>query len=425
MRILLINLIPKQNKKNYLGYNHGLGYISACLKQKGHKTYLLTIHEVNNQIINQIKQIQPELIGIYLTTFQYHLCKNLLQSYLQYLHVPIILGGPHSSVCPEDCISLPGVAGICLGEGDDVLVKFIENNKNIDNLWLNQNKEIIKNNVGKIYDLETLPFPDRAIFPYKQIFDKWYTKIIGVEFLTSRGCPYKCHYCATQSGILRRRSVASVIEEINKFIKEYEYNGVIGFQDDTFTSDDKWLVEFAQKYNKIKLKFWCNSRIDTIDEEKIKLLKEAGCFRVHLGIETGNDWLRRHILGKNFTNEEIIEKCNLLKKYGIKVVVFFMIGIPYEREENIYESINLCKKINPDWIIHSVFYPFPKTKLYRLCIENNWLSKEVPKCSTFYSPKIYYKHPYLSKEKIAYFYEHFIELIGLKPHTNRDAVSIT
>ncbi|MEW6097420.1 MAG: radical SAM protein [bacterium] len=415
MRILLLNLIPKQDKKNYLGYNHGLGYISACLKEKGHTTFLLSIQEINNQLFNQINELCPQLIGIYLTTFQYHLCKRLLQSYLQYLNIPIILGGPHPTACPKDCIKLPSVFGVCIGEGEDAFIKLIENEKNIDNLWLNQDGEIIKNKVGKITkDLDSLPFPDRSIFPYRQVLNEWYTKIVGVEFLTSRGCPYNCNYCATQSGFLRRRSITSVIEEIKKFIKEYNYHGVIGFQDDTFTLDNNWLEQFVQAYKTtINLPFWCNSRIDTIDVEKIKLLKEAGCFRVHLGIETGNDWIRKHILGKDFTNEEIIEKCNLLKKFKIKVVVFFMIGIPYERIENIYESIRLCQMIKPHWIIYSVFYPFPGTKLYSTCLENNWLKEnfyQEEECSTFYSPKLSYNHPSLSEEKIAYFYNQFIEL---------------
>jgi radical SAM superfamily enzyme YgiQ (UPF0313 family) len=427
MQILLISIIPEPDKNNYIGYNHGLGYISAYLKKyTKYSVYVIFIYKLSSDVINKIKGIYPDLVGIYLTTPQYILARKLVES-IRCLNIPVVLGGPHPSVSPEDSINIDGVWGVCIGEGEQTMLEIAEviegkrDVKEVKNLWYKHNNTIVRNTVGRIIeDLDCLPFPDRSILPYHRISSVYSTNIMGVEFLTSRGCPYTCTYCINHTlsmlcngkNYFRRRSVDNVIEEIKQFVSTYKYDGLIGFQDDTFTLNIIWIEDFAEKYKRhVGLPFWCNVRVDTLTEDMIRILKSAGCSRVHIGIETGNEWIRNNILKKEFSNDEILQKVYLLHKYKIKVVVFFMLGIPFEQEKDIHASISLCRQIKPVWILYSMFYPFPGTALYTMCVEYGWIDKYFyhnQNITTYYSSEPVFTHPYMSRERLKWLYSNFV-----------------
>ncbi len=429
MKIALLNLIPKKSFANYLGYNQGLGYISAILKKERHRTRLFNISDEDSKSISEIKDFEPDAIFVYLSTNQYRLFVELLKKDLRDLNVPIFVGGPHPTCCPEEVLDLPGVSGVCVGEGDKAAVETLDRvrrGKSFDgilNLWFKDNKEIVRNPTGDfVKDLDSLPFPDREIFPYKDMIRDRSMDIMGFEFSASRGCVYPCRYCINPrlrklhkgDGYFRRRSIRHLIKEINQVRKRYNYNGIIGFHDDIFTFDPVWLKEFAASYRKIiGLPFWCNSHINDLNEEIVLSLRRAGCFRIHLGIECGNESIRRNILAKMVSNRSILEKISLLRSHNIKIVTTFMIGLPGEGEEGIKESIEFCKKIKPDWVLLSTFCPYPGTSLYEELVSSRRICPSFYKdldTDTFYSGRWIYNQGSLSQERLNYYYTNFLKL---------------
>ncbi len=426
MKITLINLYPELSPANYFAFNHGLGYLSAILKKEDHQVRLLSLCSSGDENAREIEKIDCEMIFIYLSTHQYPLFLSLLPS-LKKRKVPLFIGGPHPTVQPEEMLKLEGITGLCIGEGEETARKIAKgkgkNLRNIPNLWYREQGTVYRNRTGLwTRDLDALPFPDREIFPYQYMLSLESFKIMGFEFMASRGCPYACRYCINpllnRMGCpMRRRCPENIITEIEEVTGSYHYRGIIGFHDDIFPLNRGWLREFSEEYAScIGLPFWCNARIDLLDKISLNLLKKAGCFRIHLGIECGNEELRKRVLGKGISNYEILEKVRMIKDSGIKVVTSFMMGLPGEKEENIRESVELCKKIRPAWVLRSLFCPYPGTELYQELVRKRTIAPDFyVRLSTdsFFSPVSALPSPHLSPEKLKYYYENFIKLCAL------------
>jgi biotin synthase-like enzyme len=185
-----------------------------------------------------------------------------------------------------------------------------------------------------------------------------------------RGCPFGCTYCFHNyfhklykglGSYIRKRRVSSVIKELKSI--QFDYKRVV-FQDDVFTLDRAWVLEFCKAYRKaIRKPFSILSHIKYMDFELAKELKKTGCEWVKLGVESGSPKLRENLLKRVITNEEILKTCKAVKKASLKLQVFVMFGTPGETPSQMWKTVALVKKINPDSIGASIFYPYPRTEL--------------------------------------------------------------
>jgi len=350
-----------------LRIHYGIAYMSAVLKKGGYQTSLLSItKEISKEkLIDEVKGLKPDIICFSSTTNQFPFVK-LYASWLKILGVPVVCGGVHATLCPAEVISCNGIDIVCVGEGEYPLLDFANALKNgdafdnIPNLWVKKDGAITRNSVRPlISDLDSLPFPDRAIFCHEKMLKMWDGEAC---FMAGRGCPYECTYCCnhslrkTYSGkgpYVRIRSVNNLLEEIRCVSKEY--SGLVkklNFDDDTFTLFPKWVKEFCGAYKKeFDYPFACNVRVETVNREVLSLLKDAGCYAIKLGVESGDEWLRKTVLKRSMTNEEIITACKTAHELGLEVYVFNMVGFPYENPEMIEETI-------VSFIIVILFYIF-------------------------------------------------------------------
>jgi radical SAM superfamily enzyme YgiQ (UPF0313 family) len=365
-------------------FQPGIAYISAVLRNEGHQTSLLHVRsEISKeQILKIIQHANPDLIGFYSNSHQYSYVESYAKWIKESLDVPIICGGIHATLCPKEVISCRDIDMVCVGEGEYPMLELVdclERGKNINkilNLWVKNGNKEVRNPVRPLIDnLDELPFPDRDLFNYKKILRR---NRGFLTLLAGRGCPFDCTYCCNHAlkkiykgkgRYVRFRSVENVLDEINFTTQKYG-NLVKGlnFDDDTFTIYHKWVKEFCKEYPKeFDYPFYCNVRADTVNREILLMLKKAGCEVIRLGIESGNEWLRKNILKRNITNEQIIRICKIAHKIGLKVYTFNVIGFPFETKSMIEETIKLNRLISPDYIQFSIFYPYPKTELWNLC----------------------------------------------------------
>lgn len=238
---------------------------------------------------------------------------------------------------------------------------------------------MIKNNPRHLTDdLDSLPMPDRSIFKY---FLDGGRKV--PRFIFSRGCPFECTYCCNHAfkriyrnlgQYVRWRSVDLALAEIEEARKKYSFDH-FKLDDDTFSLNKAWLKEFCEKLSAKNwgLTFECNVRPGTLDEESTRLLKKAGCVMVKIGVETGSQDLRRRVLNRHFSNEDVIKTFALAKQYGLKTFSFNMIGIPDETPQSIKETIDLNRKIKPDFMQVTAFYPYLGTVLGDLCQSEGYI----------------------------------------------------
>jgi radical SAM superfamily enzyme YgiQ (UPF0313 family) len=421
MRILFIYPVPPPYFV-YTGFHHGIGYISSVLKNAGHETSLLQTYKYDeNEIKNKINSFKPDLVAVSSTTDQIELSKKIIDFIYKIYKLPIVIGGVHATMLPEELINIEGVLGVCRGEGEYAMLELVEalekgkDHTKIKNFWFKKNGKIVKNPIRPlIQNLDELPFPDREVFEFQKLLDNMRSDV-GVEFMGSRGCPFQCSFCINYSLMklhknkgkyVRFRTAENLLSEIKKVINKYRNTKKIIFYDEIFTLNKKWLREFCEKYQKeIGLPFECNTRIDTVNKETIDWLKKAGCEVISLGLESGNDYIRNVILRKEVTKNQIMNACSIIKQAGIKIRVFNMVGLPYETEETINETIKVNKIIKPDYVFVSTFTPYPGTELFELCKSKGWISERTVK--SYFENISILDQPSISKERVAYYHKIF------------------
>jgi radical SAM superfamily enzyme YgiQ (UPF0313 family) len=371
----------------------GIMHLSAALKREGHETFLICFKKEN--LFKKLKELKPDILAYSITTGAHKEYISINKKIKKYFKGYSIFGGPHPTFYPE-IIKEEGIDAVCRGEGEEALVELVnklEKGKDISkikNFWIKQNGKIIKNPVRLLSDLDDLPFPDREIIYEK---DEFFLKLGMKRIITSRGCPFKCTYCFNRQynklyegkgRIVRHRSVDNVLNEIRDIKKKYPLT-VIKFIDDTFNLNKQWLKEFTSKYKKeIGLPFICNLRADLVDLEVVKQLKKANCKVVYLGIETGNETVRKKILERNMSNEQILNACKILKRYKIKIVAQNMLGLPGETISGTFETILFNSKCKVDFSGFSIFQPYPDTLLSNYAIKNGFFDGNFDKLSSNY-----------------------------------------
>jgi len=387
------NVSPSKMELSYLEDSYSL-YLKS-LKDNNHnvwKEMRKTIHDFN-----------PDLIGITVwTTFVASAFK--IASICKSENKLVVMGGPHITLKSKEVMEIcPDVDFLVIGEGEETfsrLVKSIENMgisgekeehfKNLDGISYRLNGKIIHNPLREfIKNLDSLPFPARELLINKNLYD---SEDMGL-IMTSRGCPYNCAFCATSiwKREVRYRSIDNVIEEIKLVIDNYGTRQFT-FKDDSFTVNRKRVLEFCHKLIKENIRiYWeCNTRVDHVDEELLMKMKEAGCNGIKVGIETGSERVLK-LMNKRITLSQCREAAKLFKKVGIFWTGYFMMCIPSETKDEIYQTMNFMKELKPDFASFSVYEPYPGTDLFKIGIERELIQNERT-LKDYYDilPKYYY-----------------------------------
>lgn len=297
-----------------------------------------------------------------------------------------ITTGPHVTALTEETLKEnPDLDFVLLYEPEltfKELIEFIEAGRkdfeNIKGLAFQKDGET-KINERREYldDLDQLPTPRHDLLPLK----KYQFPFMASSFtfvVPSRGCPYLCTFCRQPimwARKIRSRSPENIIKEL-KFLKKLGLKEFI-FQSDTFTVDKDFVIKLCQKIIDEGLKFsWStNSRVDTIDEERLKIMQKAGCWMIAYGIESGSQKVLDRCK-KEITLEQIKTAVNLTHKIGIKVYGYFIIGLIAETKETIRQTIDLAKKLPITFAIFHTAAPYPGTEFYEEVKEKGWLVSE-------------------------------------------------
>ena len=375
MKIAIIQKIPYE----FIGLMH----ISSVIKKSGHNCQMFIAGYEGKRLFQNIQLYAPDLIAFSLLSSDYRWFKDCISEARRHkLDMPIIVGGPHATFCP-DLIEKNDVDYVFRGEAEGSLEEFLslyndrEKVRFIKGIWSKSEEgKIFKNEVRQLQqDLDALPFPDRSIY-----YDKYDAlKMRGSkQFMTSRGCPYQCAFCHNTALLelykgkgryVRRFSQERIIKEIQEVQGKYVLKTVT-FSDDLFVQDTAWLMEFLNIYKKeIRLPFKCCVRADTITEEIVRVLKDAGVCSVAFGVESGNERIRMGILNKRVKDEDIIRCADILHKYGIRFTPFNIFAMPTETIEDAFKTVELNIRIKTDFPWASILSPYPMTETARLATE--------------------------------------------------------
>lgn len=373
----------------------GLSYISSCLKKAGHNVSLLdsTFGLDREDIFRAGKNV--DLVGVTVMTLQLSQASWISEVLKEAYSVPVIWGGNHATVRPAECLQNKFVDMVCVGEGEDAVVELadkLDSRKDIStigNLWCKKNGTFVQNTVRPlIHNIDALPWPDR------DVFDRRHLQVDSGSIVSgSRECAYGCGYCINdhlmrlykgKGKYVRHRSVDNLLDELEMMRDKYGVR-FFEFADETFTVRRKWVMEFCEKYKKkFSLPFIFQTRCDNVDREVLKAIRDAGCNDVSFGIESGNEKFRREVLVRKIDDKTIFDAFKMAKDLGFTVRSFNMVGMPYETEDMILDTIKINKGLKPDAHNVCIFYPFPGTKLGDLCEEKGWIARRDSGIESYY-----------------------------------------
>jgi anaerobic magnesium-protoporphyrin IX monomethyl ester cyclase len=414
MEMQKIALINPNLQTGYRQPPMGLALIAAVLEKAGYPVTIIDANALNlsqESIIEQVKG--ADIIGLTAMTPSINItletARHLKQAYPE---VPVILGGAHATLLPEETLAnAPGIDIIIRGEGEEIILELLhalesEHPLNeISGISFRKNGKIVSNRPASgIIDLNKLPFPAYHLLPvhqYKPHPPHGRASPFAV-MITSRGCPYNCAYCSKPifGKTFRAQTAERVIEEIIYYQKQYGIKE-LAFYDDVFTLDKKRTHDIADGIIKkgIKLLWSCETRVNLVDKELLRHMKQAGCYSVSYGIESGSPDVLKAI-DKGITLEQVSQAVRWTREAGIQAIGYFMIGSPGETPETIRQTINFAKKLKLDYVQFAVTTPFPGTRLYEIYL-NEGNSADIPWESFVYAGTGKGLSPIFESEKLS------------------------
>tara|TARA_B100001540_G_C15812025_1_gene645050 strand:- start:344 stop:2020 length:1677 start_codon:yes stop_codon:yes gene_type:complete len=316
------------------------------------------------------------------------------------LGIKNLFGGVFPTFAPELVMTYPNVDMVCVGEGENAMIDLANtlSNKdlpsNLTNLWIRQNDgSILKNSISRPVSIDEIPaITDIELFGEERFYRPMGGKIrrlLPVE--THRGCPFTCSFCNSPGqnrlygdgdfkkglSFFRKKDMNLVKTEIENHIKKYNVEYIYFWADTFLAWDQEEFDKFIEMYSKIKLPFWCQTRIETIDERKFAQLKDVGLDRVTFGLEHGNAKFRADVVKREYTNASAIRKIKIVEKLGITFSVNNIIGFPDETRELAFDTIELNRQFNSDNTSCSILVPFHGTELHELCVKKGYLDPNV------------------------------------------------
>lgn len=373
----------------------GLCYLVAVLRERGVYAEIIDSDMEGYtyaDIENRIKKENPDIVGVSFTTQTRFPGFNVINRVKKSLpHCLVIAGGPHVTNAYQDTLmNLDELDIIVRGEAEHTILDIVSYTngdiqlEEIQGISYKRDGKVINNpNRPHIEDLDELPFPARDTLNMKNYMKPIYIPGLGkkraTSIITSRGCPFKCSFCSVTRSWgykWRRRTAENIIEEIKHLVAYYGAE-VFYFWDDTFTIDKeriKRICEFLITQG-INIKWQCDIRVDTVDRELLSLMKEAGCFSVVYGAESGSQKILNNVINKKITVEQILSVDSWCKELGLRGQALFITSFPGESFEDALETIQLVKKLKCESSM-SLLSIYPGTEIESIAREKGILPED-------------------------------------------------
>jgi len=395
----------------------GLAYIAALLEKAGHDVEVIDCVIENwrqriweddcyhvglswNEMRSRIKQVEPDIVGIScMFSCQFRNAQKTARLVKEVdPNIPVVVGGAHPSGAPSLVMKDPDFDFVIIGEGEYSmlsLVNCLEEGGSLDvvqGLVFREN-DVLKINPRKHFprDLDVLPFPARHLFPIKEylVLSADY-KMNGISakripfttMITSRGCPNRCVFCVIHKvwgRFWRARSPRNVVDEIELLVDKYKIRE-IHFQDDNLTLDKNRMRNICREIlNRGVDISWTTPNgvhVNTLDEDLLQIMKRSGCYRLFLGIESGNPYILNSIVEKGLSLARVREVVKLIKRLDMETVGFFVLGLPGETKDTMKDTVEFAKSLDLDHAQFSIATPYPGTDLYDQCKSMGYLKNE-------------------------------------------------
>ena len=362
--------------------NRSIAIDNVTRIKEGMDRYLRTLADpgapIWAEIRSAIAEFDPGVVGISSKTQNFPAGMKVARIAKE--HNPdtlVVLGGPHATLSTSAALDCADIDVAVLGEGEMALVDLLKAwqdgapLRDVAGLAYRQDgRTVFTPTRANMHNLDELPFPAEAAPRVLRHYEHYPAAAFGYVF-SARGCPYSCTFCESKAiwtQKTRWRSPQNVVEELKLLMRRgvrYVY-----FDDDTFGINPRYIEELCSLIETEcrQLKWGCEITVGVVKERSIEWMRRAGCVRVNIGIESGNNQILRSVK-KGHTIEKAYAAVNLCRRKGIEVGTFFMVGFPEETEETLHDTLAAIRRINADNIMLSIFTPYPGSELFEVCKE--------------------------------------------------------
>ena len=305
-----------------------------------------------------------------------------------------------------------------LGEAENTLKEILEGKPKAEilGLYYKENDDVkFTGNRPFIEDLDSLPFPARHLVD-NNIYRRPDNNKVQATIKVSRGCPFHCFFCLATpvSGAkVRRRSPENIVAEIKECVEKYNIKNFL-FWSDIFNIDKDWTMKLCQAIidSGLKITWSANTRADTADLEMAEMMYKSGCRLVSIGVESGSQYMLEK-MGKKITLNDVRRTVKVFKKAKIRIYNYFVIGLPWETEETVEETIKFAIELNSDFISFYTATPLPGSRFYDYALEHNLFDKETSFENAYYYPAVNTHN--LSRERVFELHKSAIKRFYLRP----------
>jgi anaerobic magnesium-protoporphyrin IX monomethyl ester cyclase len=382
-----------------VGFNYGVAHMAALLKQAGHEVGFWQLCDdmeplpTEAQFVQRLTREKPDLLAFSVVTNQWPYTQTLARWARPRFQVPFVIGGVHV-LANAGAVLQTGLFDYAFrGECEKAFLEFVnrlqrgESIETVPNLAYLRAGQVRVNPVGPLPELATLPRKDYASMDFQRLID---AKNGWVGLMASRGCPFSCTYCFNHVMVeayrhdlqcsfrdlhyIRRFTVGQMIDEIQYVLRNYRNIRMFIFDDDLFTFDKAYVREFCDAYRKVtQMPFVVNAHVGFFDDECAGYLAAANCRIVKFGVESGSPKIRRTILNRHMSNENIVAAIAAVERHGMHSSVFIIIGFPHEGRADVFDTIRLLGQARPGRFRWTYFFPFPGTKAHQISVEGGFI----------------------------------------------------
>jgi radical SAM superfamily enzyme YgiQ (UPF0313 family) len=393
----------------------GAAFIGAYLREHGHES---SMHRVAydaplDGVVDHVRAVAPDLIGVSLTSRQWLRAREVVGYLRERVDTPVIAGGLHPTFASHRVLATPGFDYACLGEGEVAMLELVEAleaggfpREGIRSIGARGGPPPL---IREPFEpIDALPFMARDHLDEHPSLR---------HFVTQRGCPFPCTYCAARQfsdlyddgykSYGRRRSLDNVKAEFEQICDGLGY---VIFLDDTFTINHAWIREFCAWYRaEVGVGFSLHARVETVNPRMLEELADAGCRHITYGVESGSERVRRDIMKRFATNEQFERVFRWTQDVGIMATANYIIGTPGETRDDIELTLALHDRLAPTDFGYFVFYPYEGTELFRVCRDNGYLPDDYEELPANHRRSIL-RLPDLTPDDIEHYYERFTEV---------------
>ncbi|MDD5194046.1 MAG: radical SAM protein [Candidatus Omnitrophica bacterium] len=375
------------HKKEGLGHKPPLGILilATYLISRGMENVYCLDAQLDNltpqDTAQKLAEMNPDIIGFTVwTDFWYPTWQTVKLIKEKLPLCKIILGGPHCSVYQSESLEHSQADYLIAGDAEEALFDLLSAIQqkgligDIAGVWRKDGRKIIapKSAQASVSDYTRIPAPNRRLLPHKRYNSILTPKDYETTMITSRGCPYRCVFCKMNTQKVYARSAEQVVDEFS----EIAAMGISDIQvyDDTFTWSKKRVIDICTGIlnNKLKINWAIRDRVNMADAQVYSLMRQAGCYRIHYGVESGSEQILKES-GKGITLKEAKHAIELAKKTGFTTLAYYMFGFLDERYEDALETIEFASRLDSDYAVFAVLIPYPDTALYKIGLEKGIL----------------------------------------------------